>query len=128
MPARSNIDPLDMPQEILPGICLVEVVPDQRRYVYRLVGTGDVEVRGHDPTGKSVFEGFFGPSLEIVLANYDRVVSTRAPYLDPRHYMAITGRYVTDETIFLPLSDDGERVNKILVHSASRQATLADLE
>lgn len=98
------------------------MVPDERRYVCRLVGTADAEVRGNDPTGKSVREGFFGPSAETVLANYDRVVSARAPYLDPRRYVATTGHYVTQETIFLPLSDDGKNVNKILVYSASRQS------
>ena len=123
MPARSDIDPLDMPKDVLPGVCLVDVVDDERRYVYRLVGTADAEVRGYDPTGKSVLEGFFGPSIEAVIANYDRVVSTRAPYLDPLHYTSSSGRYVTEETIFLPLSDDGENVSKILVHSASRQST-----
>jgi len=99
---------------------LVDVVADERRYVYRLVGTADVEVRGCDPTGKSIIEGFFGPSVENVLASYDRVVTTRAPFLDPTHFWASTGRYVTEETLFLPLSDDGESVNKVLVFSQSR--------
>jgi hypothetical protein len=100
---------------------LVDVVSDERRYVYRLVGTADVEVRGFDPTGKSVLDGFFGPSIEDVLSNYDRVVRAHAPHIDPQHFRASTGRYVTEETIFLPLSDDGERVNKVLVFSQSRE-------
>jgi hypothetical protein len=120
MPARADIDPLDMPRGLLPGITLVDVVPDERRYVYRLVGTEDVEVRGQDPTGKSVVEGFFGPSLDDVLGSYDRVVSSRAPFLDPTHFKSTNGRYMTEETIFLPLSDDGINVNIILVFSQSR--------
>ena len=120
MPARSHIDPVDMPRRVLPGINLVDVVSDERRYVYRLVGTGDVEVRGQDPTGKSVLEGFFAPSAEDALACYDRVVSTRAPFLDPEPFVAPDGRYMTEETIFLPLSDDGINVNKILVFSHTR--------
>jgi hypothetical protein len=125
MPARSDLDPTDMPKRLLPGICLVDVVPDQRRYVYRLVGTADVEVRGYDPTGKSVLEGFFGPSIDDVLANYDRVVSSRAPHVDPQHFRASTGRYVTEATIFLPLSDDGTTVNKVMVFSQSREMSPA---
>ena len=120
MPARSDIDPTDMPRGLLPGICLVEVVSDERRYVYRLVGTEDVEVRGKDPTGQSVLDGFFGPSVDDVLNSYDRVVSTQAPFVDPTHFKAPSGRYVTEETIFLPLSDDGNTVNRILVFSQSR--------
>lgn len=108
-----------MPSKVLPGICLVDVVQDARRYVYRLVGTGEVEVRGHDPTGKSVKEGFFGPSAEDALACYDRVVSTRAPFLDATPFTSEDGRYVTLDTLFLPLSEDGINVSKILVFSHS---------
>ena len=120
MPARADIDPVEMPRQLLPGISIVDVVADERRYVYRLVGTGDVEVRGNDPTGKSVLEGFFGPSAEEALRCYDKVVETRAPLLDPTPFTASNGKWVTDETLFLPLSDDGQTVNKILVFSYSR--------
>ena len=120
MPARADIDPVEMPKQLLPGICIVDVVADERRYVYRLVGTGDVEVRGLDPTGKSVLEGFFGPSAEDALSCYDKVVKTRAPFLDPIPFTTPSGKWINDETLFLPLSDDGETVNKILVFSYSR--------
>jgi len=120
MPARADIDPVEMPRQLLPGISIVDVVADARRYVYRLVGTEDVEVRGHDPTGKSVLEGFFGPSPEDALGCYDKVVEARAPLLDPTPFTAPSGKWINEETLFLPLSDDGENVNKILVFSYSR--------
>ena len=120
MPSRADIDPVDMPRRLLPFINLVDVVADERRYVYRLVGTGDVEIRGCDPTGKSVLEGFFAPSATNALSCYDRVVSTRAPFLDPEPFLAPTGKHVTEETIFLPLSDDGVNVNIVLVFSHTR--------
>jgi hypothetical protein len=119
MPRRADIDPTTIPRQVLPGICIVEVVPDDRRYVYRLVGTGEVEIRGNDPTGESVKDGFFGPSVEDALACYDRVVSTRAPFLDVAPFTSPGGRYVTVETLFLPLSEDGTNVTKILVFSHS---------
>jgi len=122
MPTRSDIDPITIPRQALPGISLVDVVPDERRYVYRLVGTGEVEVRGNDPTGESVKDGFFGPSAEDALACYDRVVSTRAPYLDAMPFTSQGGRYVTMETLFLPLSEDEATVSKILVFSHSESA------
>lgn len=120
MPTRADIDPVEMPRNALRGICLVDVVSDDRRYVYRLVGTGEVEVRGEDPTGKSVLEGYFAPSAEDALSCYDQIVATKAPLLDPVPFTAPTGRYVTEETLFLPLSDDGTHVNKILVFSYTR--------
>ena len=114
LPRRADIDPLEFPR-LLPHITIVEVVPDERRYVYRLVGTKDVEVRGQDPTGKSVLEGFFGPSVEDALHCYDTVVKTQQPHYDDEPYVTLDRRYSDDETLFLPLSDDGETVNRILV-------------
>jgi len=118
MPRRADLDPSEIPPRLLPCMSLVDVVDDARRYVYRLVGTADVQVRGHDPTGKSVIEGFFGPDVDDALSCYNKVVATRAPLLDPEPFIATNGRYATEETIFLPLSDDGIKVNKILVFFA----------
>ncbi len=67
MPARCDIDPAEI-VPFLPGIMLVDVVADERRFVYRLVGTREVAMRGRDPTGKSVGEGFFGASAEASIA------------------------------------------------------------
>jgi hypothetical protein len=116
-PRRADIDPLEFPR-LLPHITIVEVVPDERRYIYRLVGTKDVEVRGQDPTGKSVLEGFFGPSVEDALHCYDTVVKTRQPHYDDEPYITPDRRYSDDETLFLPLSDDGENVNRVLVFAS----------
>lgn len=113
-PRRADIDPLDFPR-LLPHITIVDVVDDERRYVYRLVGTKEVEIRGRDPTGKSVLEGFFGPSLEDALHCYDIVVRTKRPHYDDEPYITPDKRYSDDESLFLPLSDDGERVNRVLV-------------
>src|SRR5688572_14913414 len=76
MPARSDIDP-DEIRRYLPYITLVDVVADGRQYVYRLVGTQEVALRGRDPTGKSVVEAFFGTSVANVLAKYLAVCRTR---------------------------------------------------
>src|SRR4029453_6278641 len=38
MPKRADIDPAEL-KAYLPSITLVDVVPDERRFVYRLVGT-----------------------------------------------------------------------------------------
>jgi hypothetical protein len=121
MPKRADIDPASISPQLLPGITIVEVVKDDRRYVYRLVGTGEVEVRGNDPTGLSVIEEYFGPSAEDALACYDRVVRTCAPHLDATPFTADSGQYVNLETLFLPLSEDGLTVTKILVFSHSER-------
>jgi hypothetical protein len=115
MPRRSDLDPTEIPPHLLPGIMLVDVVPDPRRYVYRLVGTMEVEVRGYDPTGKSVGEAYFGENAEDGMKCYDRVVGTRAPVLDPLPFLERRRGYRGAESLFLPLSNDGFAVNMIMV-------------
>ena len=115
MPSRADIDPADIPPRLLPGITLVDVVADRRRYVYRLVGTMEVEVRGYDPTGKSVGEGYFGENAADALICYDRVVETRTPALDPLPFLERRRGYQGAESLFLPLSNDDVAVNMILV-------------
>jgi hypothetical protein len=115
MPSRSDLDPTEIPPRLLTGITLVDVVPDHRRYVYRLVGTMEVEVRGYDPTGKSVGDAYFGENAEDATACYDRVVATRAPVLDPLPFLERRRGYRGAESLFLPLSNDGFAVNMIMV-------------
>ncbi|WP_395020705.1 PAS domain-containing protein [Dongia sp.] len=115
MPRRADLDPTEIPPHLLPGITLVDVVADPRRYVYRLVGTKEAEVRGYDPTGKSVGEAFFGENAEDATECYDRVVETRAPVLDPVPFLERRRGYRGAESMFLPLSNDGIAVNMILV-------------
>src|SRR5687767_12801845 len=73
MPRRADIDPAEL-KAYLPSITLVDVVPDERRFVYRLVGTQEVAARGMDPTGQSVRDAYYAESLEAALACYDYVV------------------------------------------------------
>jgi hypothetical protein len=117
-PRRADIDPIDVPR-FLSRLIIVDVVPDERRFVYRLVGTKEVQVRGYDPTGKSVAEGFFGPSREDALGWYELTVRTMNPQIDDRPYLSTNGKWTSDETLFLPLSDDGVTVNRILVFAAT---------
>jgi hypothetical protein len=118
MPSRDDVDPTELVR-FLPYITLVDVVEDPRRFVYRLVGTMEVEVRGYDPTGKGVAEGFFAASAEAALANYQKVCDSRAPYYEQDAFQTVD-RYINEANLFLPFSDDGAAVNKILVFSINR--------
>src|SRR3569623_3353232 len=115
MPRRADLDPAEIPPRLLPGITLVDVVADPRRYVNRLVGTMEAEVRGYDPTGKSVAEGYFGDNAEDAMRYYDHVAQTRAPALDPVPFLERRRGYKGAESLFLPLSNNGVAVNMIMV-------------
>ena len=114
MPSRSDIDPGEL-TPFLARMTLVDVVPDARRFVYRLVGTEEVAVRGADPTGKSVGDAYFGPTAEKAFEHYGYVVEHRAPYCYRGQFRAPDNAVEDEDVVFLPLSEDGESVNMILV-------------
>jgi hypothetical protein len=115
---RSDIDPTEL-VPLLPNLMLVDFVGDDRRFVYRLVGTGEVLARSKDPTGISVRDGSFAATPEIAEGNYRRVCGSREPYYEEDNFQVVD-RKVGEANLFLPLSDDNETVNKILVFSISR--------
>lgn len=114
MPNRADIDPSEI-KSFLPRITLVDVVPDARRFVYRLVGTEEVASRGMDPTGRSVVEAYFASSAEESLMYYEYVARFAEPYCYRGAYRAPDGAEEKQDVVFLPLSEDGATVNIILV-------------
>ena len=114
MPRRTDIDPVEI-KPFLPRVTLVDVVPDARRFVYRLVGTEEVASRGNDPTGRSVVEAYFASSAEESLAYYEYVARSGEPCCFRGDYRAPDGALEKQDVIFLPLSEDGETVSIILV-------------
>jgi hypothetical protein len=114
MPRRTDIEPIDI-KAFLPRITLVDVVPDDRRFVYRLVGTEEVASRGQDPTGRSVAEAYFAATPEESLAYYEFVAGHGEPYCFRDAYRAPDGALEKQDVIFLPLSEDGISVSMILV-------------
>lgn len=130
MPARADIDPVDL-VPYLPTIMLVDVRPPalhHRRsitggpvYVYRLVGTAEVDMRGQDPTGHQVETHGVGESLLAAMGNYDQVYESRAPWFDAYETLH-TDRFIRDgESVFLPLSKNGQDVDMILVFSVQEE-------
>lgn len=118
MPSRADIDPSDL-RRFLPHITLVDVVDGPPRYVYRLVGTSEVELRGYDPTGKPVSEAYFATTADEALRHYEAAKLTRAPHYVADPFQAVD-RFVGEEDLFLPLSNDGVAVNMIMVFSIAR--------
>jgi hypothetical protein len=114
MPRRGDIDPAEL-VPYLPCLMIVDVVADDRRYLYRLVGTREVEARGRDPTGRAVGEAFIGSSRERALANYDQVSLTGRPHIDLNTVITTKDRLDNSHVIFMPLSEDDQTVTQILV-------------
>ncbi len=115
MPARGDLDPIDM-KALLPHLILIDVVSDERRYVYRLVGTREVEMRGADPTGKAIKDAYYAESADETMAYLDRVVATREPILYRGTYQPTSTRTQEEDVLFLPLSKSGSACDMILIY------------
>lgn len=116
MPARKDFDPAEM-VAFLPGIVLIDVVADERRFVYRLLGTREVAMRNADPTGKGVADGYYAASMEAAFASYEDVITRRAPRFEQRRFLTPDNRIGHEQTVILPLSDDGEAINKMIAYT-----------
>ncbi len=73
--------------------------------------------RGRDPTGQRVADAYRGPSVEDALDCYRRVVNNREPHVDLAPFEIKDRRTRDIGNIFLPFSEDGERVSRILVYT-----------
>lgn len=116
MPSPAEIDFV----ELLPwlaGIVMIEVSgQESRELIYRVVGERAVRLRGYDPTGMTVAKAAFGRSVPHVLANYGVVIDLRIPLYGLNEATNADGKTSVCGTLLLPLSSDGQRVDRVLVY------------
>lgn len=117
-PERARIDPLDFPYA-LPGIALVDVRGGRDDFVYRLVGTRDVEERGYDPTWKKVKDTYFAHAPDVVLDLYEDA-RRGVPFVAVEKFRKDNGLPVTDVALFMPLTDPAGSVITVMVYSFCR--------
>lgn len=116
MPSPSEIDFLEL-RPWLAGIVMIEVSGEEsRELIYRVVGERAVRLRGYDPTGMTVAKAAFGRSVPHVLANYGVVIDLRIPLYGLSEATGANGKPVVSGTLLLPLSSDGQRVDRVLVY------------
>lgn len=121
-PTRADVEPAEI-KRLLPGMLLVDVQRASNGtldFAYRLVGTREAEMRGHDPTGKRVADAYYGKSADVVTECYRRVVESCRPFLDDDCFHLPGQEWSPSASIYLPLSNDGEEVNMVLVYSSFR--------
>lgn len=116
LPGRKDFDPSEMKQ-FLPSIMLLDVEYPGPRFKYRLVGTGEVDHRGTDPTGMYLEEAYSGIDGGYCDGNYQYVASTGKHLFDTSPEPTTFGNLAKVEVVFLPLASDGKNVDKILVFS-----------
>jgi hypothetical protein len=115
LPARADIDPVDMPRAALPYIVLMEVGGGENRIRYRLVGTAIVSEWGADVTGKYLDEVMEGTYLEFVRGLYIDVMEHRCAVLSESTFRWDVGKTVWAHRLYMPLASDGETVDMVLI-------------
>jgi hypothetical protein len=111
MPARPDIDPLEIPWA-LGDIALIDVLPDGE-FRWRLDGTRLVEFFGSDLTGLRLAEHPSGVHIPMMRRTLETPVAAREPFHQFRPYSKDTLRW-NYESLLLPLSGDGTRVDMLL--------------
>ena len=114
MPSRANIDPLDITY-IIGNVIMVDVVAGEPpRFRIRLHGTNLAQRVGYELTGKMLDELPVDDFRALAQQSFAWVVSKQLP-LHSRRDRIIDGKFARYETVIMPLSDDGERANRLLV-------------
>jgi hypothetical protein len=113
MPARSDIDPADIPA-LLSYLTIIDKAGGQLRY--RLFGTAVAREAGRDLTGRFVgcYVSDAPESAAALRAMYERVFTTARPVFASSKFHLKSGAIQSLSYLLLPLSDDGTQVNMIV--------------
>lgn len=114
-PPRSEINLKDIPT-LLPSIHLYDVQDDGRAFSLRVIGTQIVAAIGGDPTGKVLTSADREPIYMRTFACLNSTFAYRRPIRCIAEKAAARERtFLSSEHLSLPLSDDGDSINKILI-------------
>lgn len=112
LPARMDIDPLDLPF-VMGNMILVDVERDPWRFRYRLAGSRVTNRLGFDPTGKYLDEHPDPNHRQTIQAVYVEVAETGLPKAYARNQY-VDNRLRRYNVLVVPLSGDAGEVTMIM--------------
>lgn len=114
-PSRAEISPKDI-RTLLPSVHLYDVEDEGRSFRIRVVGTRIVAAIGGDPTGNALTADDTEPMYVRTFAFLSTAYRHRRPIRSSTDRTTAPKRnYLAAESLTLPLSDDGETINKMMV-------------
>jgi hypothetical protein len=120
MPARSDIDPLDL-KSVLPQLILLDVQSDPLDFRHRVAGTRTYDIFGFDLTGRSVRDIEPRAFSDGVWASLVELTRDRAPQHVHLEFATADGYARSYRVLRLPLGDDGATVDRVLVMTGFRR-------
>ena len=116
MAVRADVTPRAIGPRAMPTVVIVDVEEVPRHYRLRLVGTAMVRLTGRDNTGRT-FEEMAEEHREahaFFVSVLDRLVSRRRPLIFTGNLFYRDMEWVRYRCLACPLSQDGERVDRIV--------------
>lgn len=114
LPRRSEIDPLDLPADVLPGMIIIERDADGR-FRCRLAGTRMREVYGFEVTGKYLDEVMPTGAVAFRKSIYQTALDGRCA-LFCRIRFSVPGReFVASDRLYVPVLSDETGEAAVLV-------------
>jgi hypothetical protein len=114
MPARADIRPGEIPL-LLRNVIMLRVLRNPLDFEYVLVGNASVDALGFNLTKMKVSElDRISPGYSALLHAFHKIIcDTRAPLGGWGRLVHVQREYRQFEGIYMPLSDDGETVDRI---------------
>jgi hypothetical protein len=112
-PARRDLDPVEF-SFALGNVTLIEVEYEPLRFRFRLMGSLQAQRVGKDLTGKAVNELPEPAYRTLLLQGYEEAIATGLPNT-ATYEQVIEGRPRQFEVLRLPLAEDGDRINMLLL-------------
>ncbi len=124
LPRRADLDPAHIPN-LLPSISLIDVGVGLESSWIRLAGTNLRDIYGYEITGKYLRDLDWGEKQNYWWTVYRKIIDTKIPRQGIIKGPSTCRDHVVLFWLRLPLSDDGEQVNKILCHDVAYPVNLA---
>jgi len=116
LPARRDIEPADL-KPILAQLLLIEVLREPLDFRYRLAGTLSYDIFGYDLTGRRVRDIEPAAWSEMVWQSLATIVQSGEPHFVRLDFETPEGNRRSYRVVRLPLADDGQTVDCILLIS-----------
>jgi hypothetical protein len=113
LPSRADIDPLEM-RQWLGNLLLAEFFDGLDNYRVRLDGSNLIGHGGKDRTGKGAEVVTSAEERNLIVAQYQPVLDTAQPAYFETQFLNSEGRFLREQKLLLPLSDNGALVNMVL--------------
>lgn len=110
-----QFDLMDLPPRLIPTTMVVDIKDDMKQNTYRFWGSGLTNIHGREMTGKCPYD-LQPPSLgERLLAEHMDTIQRRSATARRMSFVTARGSLHHQELLRLPLSDDGDVIQQLVV-------------